>query len=60
MICFATFAPAELAFAQSGTQLPSVTVEAPNREAKRAASAPSPHAPHRAAVRRAARQPAPA
>uniref|UniRef100_UPI003B3B00FB TonB-dependent siderophore receptor n=1 Tax=Rhodopseudomonas sp. TaxID=1078 RepID=UPI003B3B00FB len=59
VICLATFAPAELALAQSGTQLPSVTVEAPNRDAKRAAPAPSTRAPQRAAVRRAARQPAP-
>jgi iron complex outermembrane receptor protein len=58
-LCLASLASVDLAAAQSGTQLPSVTVEAPNREAKRTAAAPLARAPQRAAVRRAARQPAP-
>ncbi|MCP9630601.1 TonB-dependent siderophore receptor [Rhodopseudomonas palustris] len=59
VLCGAAVVSTDPAIAQSGTQLPSVTVEAPQREAKRAALAPSTRAPQRAAVRRAARQPAP-
>lgn len=59
VLCGAAVVSTDPAIAQSGTQLPSVTVEAPQREAKRAAPAPSTRAPQRAAVRRAARQPAP-
>ena len=47
------------ALAQSNTELPTVTVEAPNRAAKRSAASSAPRAAQRAAVRRAARQPAP-
>ncbi|MCG6207538.1 TonB-dependent siderophore receptor [Rhodopseudomonas sp. HC1] len=49
----------ESAHAQSSTELPSVTVEAPNRAAKRTAVAPAARAPQQALVRRAARQPTP-
>ncbi|MFC0242107.1 TonB-dependent siderophore receptor [Rhodopseudomonas telluris] len=58
-VCLASLACADVAVAQSSTELPSVTVEAPNRAAKRSAAAPASRAPQQAVVRRAARQPAP-
>ncbi|RJF64229.1 TonB-dependent siderophore receptor [Rhodopseudomonas palustris] len=60
VLCLAGLTATDTARAQPSTELPSVTVEAPNRAAKRTAAAPSTRTPPRAAVRRAARQPAPA